>query len=70
MAKLVPADEPPPRTPIFGYMAGTAEIRGDIVSTPPLAWSALTGAEDRLYGELNPGVDASPRTRRRSKRRP
>ena len=33
VAKLVPPDELEPRPPLFGYMAGTAEIRGDIVNT-------------------------------------
>ncbi|TLY60201.1 MAG: type II toxin-antitoxin system Phd/YefM family antitoxin [Gammaproteobacteria bacterium] len=36
VAKLVPLDEPRPSAPLFGYMAGTAEIRGDIVRTPHL----------------------------------
>jgi prevent-host-death family protein len=34
VAKLVPPDDPPPRTPLFGYMAGTAVVRGDIVHMP------------------------------------
>jgi hypothetical protein len=33
-------------------MAGSAEIRGDIVRTPELEWSALTGEEDELYAGL------------------
>jgi len=33
-------------------MAGTAEIRGDIVNVPHLEWSALTGEEDHLYADL------------------
>jgi len=52
VAKLVPPDEAEPRTPLFGYMAGTAEIRGDIVNVPHLEWSALTGEEDHLYADL------------------
>src|SRR5205823_11517142 len=36
VAKLVPPDDPQPPAPLFGYMAGTAEIRGDIVQTPHL----------------------------------
>jgi len=52
VAKLVPPDDLEPRTPLFGYMAGTAEIRGDIVNVPHLEWSALTGAEDHLYADL------------------
>jgi prevent-host-death family protein len=54
VAKLVPPDEPEPRAPLFGYMAGTAEIRGDIVNMPHLEWSALTGEEDHLYADLEP----------------
>jgi antitoxin (DNA-binding transcriptional repressor) of toxin-antitoxin stability system len=52
VAKLVPPDEPQPATPLFGYMAGSAEIRGDIVRTPELEWSAVTGEEDELYAGL------------------
>jgi prevent-host-death family protein len=52
VAKLVPPDASEPRTPLFGYMAGTAEIRGDIVTVPHLEWSALTGEEDHLYTDL------------------
>ena len=43
VAKLVPLDKPEPSAPLFGYMAGTAEIRGDIVRTPHLEGSALSG---------------------------
>lgn len=52
VAKLVPPDDPEPRAALFGYMAGTAEIRGDIVNMPDLEWSALTGDEDHLYAEI------------------
>ena len=52
VAKLVPADVPAPRAPLFGYMVGTAEIRGDIVDTPQLEWSALSADEDDLYSGL------------------
>jgi prevent-host-death family protein len=54
VAKLVPPDEPGPRAPLFGYMAGTADIRGDIVDMPHLEWAALTGEEDHLYADLQP----------------
>src|ERR1700739_1008537 len=54
VAKLVPADPPSARAPLFGYMAGTAEIRGDIVDTPQLEWSALSADEDELYTGLAP----------------
>ena len=71
VAKLVPLDEAGPSAPLFGYMAGTAEIRGDIVGTPHLEWSAVTGDEDDLYRDLkapasSPRV-AEPTTRRRHK---
>jgi prevent-host-death family protein len=56
VAKLVPPDEPEPRAPLFGYMAGTAEIRGDVVNMPVLEWSAMTGEEDYLYADSEPPV--------------
>ncbi len=49
VAKLVPPDEPAPRPPLFGYMAGTAEILGDIVRMPEVEWEVLTGEENVLY---------------------
>ena len=62
VAKLVPPDEPEPRVPLFGYMAGTAEIRADITHTPQLEWSALTGDEDELYTGLGlPGSSSEVR---------
>jgi prevent-host-death family protein len=48
IAKLVPAD-PEKTKPLFGYMAGTVEILGDIVNTPAADWAALSGEEDHLY---------------------
>jgi len=59
VAKLVPADEPSSRKPLFGYMAGTAEIRGDLVGTPPEQWAALTGEDDYLYADLHEDVGAA-----------
>lgn len=70
VAKLVPPDDPQPRAPLFGYMAGSAEIHGDIVRTPELEWSALSGEEDELYAGL--GTPASSEVReppRRPKRK-
>lgn len=70
VAKLVPADEPEPRSPIFGYMAGTAAIRGDIVQSPHLDWSAASGDEDHLYAGLGPnssGARSHLTSRRRHK---
>jgi hypothetical protein len=66
VAKLVPPDEPEPRAPLFGYMAGTADIRGDIVNMPHLEWAALSGEEDDLYADLAPRA-AEPVPRRRHK---
>jgi prevent-host-death family protein len=59
VAKLVPPDEPEPRARLFGYMTGTAEIRGDVVNMPALEWSALTGEEDDLYADLEPSTSSS-----------
>jgi prevent-host-death family protein len=38
VAKLVPADEEPRH--LFGYMAGTIEILGDVVSPLDVEWEA------------------------------
>ena len=57
MAKIVPTDEHREPEPLFGYMAGTAEIRGNIVQSMDVEWSALSGEEDLLYGELQPTSD-------------
>ena len=54
VAKLMPPDEPEPLRPIFGYMAGTAEIRGDLVTLPETAWASVSGEEDDLYSESQP----------------
>lgn len=51
VAKLMPIDKEPQQEP-FGYMAGTMEITGDIVSPIEQEWSVLTGDEDDLYGDL------------------
>ena len=48
IAKLVPADAEK-TVPLFGHMAGTVEILGDIVNTPALDWAALSGEEDHFY---------------------
>jgi len=72
VARLVPLDEPGPRSALFGYMAGTAEIRGDIVDVPEIEWAALTGEEDDLYADLAPPASAhrvaKPRPVRRKKK--
>jgi prevent-host-death family protein len=69
VAKLVPPDEPQPHTPLFGYMAGSAEIRGDILRTPELEWSALSGDEDELYSGLGAPASSEVREPRRKGRR-
>lgn len=72
VAKLVPPDEPEPRAPLFGYMAGTAEIRDDIVNVPHPGWSAATGDEDDLYAGLGPAtstMEVREPVRRRARRK-
>lgn len=39
VAMMVPA-MPEPATPLFGYMAGTAIVRGDIVTPVEVKWNA------------------------------
>jgi prevent-host-death family protein len=60
VAKIVPADEPAELEPLFGYMAGTAEIRGDIVQSLDVEWSALSGEEDLLYTDLQTDSRETP----------
>ena len=67
VAKLVPADDPAELEPLFGYMAGTAEIRGDIVQSLDVEWSALSAEEDLLYTDLqasSPEVRSQPSRRK------
>ena len=51
IAKLLPIDEEPEK-PLFGCMAGTITITGDIVAPIEQEWSVMTGDEDDLYGDL------------------
>ncbi len=51
VARLAPVDEET-ETDTFGYMAGSMEITGDIISPIKQEWSVLTGDEDDLYGDL------------------
>lgn len=70
VAKLVPADQPEPRAPLFGYMAGSARVVGEIITAPHLDWSALSGDEDELYNDLeSPTPSASVREPARRRRR-
>jgi len=59
VAKVVPI-EPEERGSWFGYMAGTLEITGDIISPIEEEWAAESGEEDEFYrepsvAEGNPG---------------
>lgn len=44
IAKLIPYEEGVPA--VFGYMAGTASIKGDIISPLDVAWSSEEAAEN------------------------
>lgn len=72
VAKLVPLDEPASREPMFGYMAGSGQIRGDIIDMPTQEWAAISGEEDYLYGDLERPVlpaRAAKSTAQRKRRR-
>jgi prevent-host-death family protein len=43
VAMMVPV-MPKPATPLFGYMAGTATVRGDIVAPLDVEWEAESAA--------------------------
>jgi prevent-host-death family protein len=43
VAMMVPVP-PEPTTSLFGYMAGTATVRGDIVAPLDEEWEAMNGA--------------------------
>lgn len=49
IAKLLPIDEEPEKS-LFGCMAGTITITGDIVAPVEQEWSVMTGDEDDPYG--------------------
>ncbi len=69
VAKLVPPDESGPRGPLFGYMAGTATIRDDIVRMPRVKWAALSGEEDDLYADLAPAAPSADTRKPKAPRR-
>lgn len=48
VAKVVPIEPEKPKL-WYGYMKGTAEITGDIMSPIEEDWAALTGEEDEFY---------------------
>lgn len=52
VARLLPPEAPAARSSLFGYMAGTGSIAGDVVNTPAEAWAAESGEEDALYGAI------------------
>jgi prevent-host-death family protein len=47
VAQLAPI--PADTDSLFGYMKGAMRISGDVMAPLDVAWSALTGDEDRLY---------------------
>lgn len=52
VARIVPIEPDDDERSLFGYMRGTIEINGDIVSPIDEVWSAESGDEDSLYGSL------------------
>ena len=48
VAKMMPIVPEEPKD-YFGYMAGTIEITGDIISPIEEEWAVMTGEEDELY---------------------
>ena len=48
IAQLVPV--PALAESLFGYMKDTLTIKGDVISAVREEWSALSGAEDDIYG--------------------
>ena len=40
VAKLVPLDQIAPSQPLFGYLAGSVKIKGDIIAPVEEAWEA------------------------------
>ncbi len=47
VAQLAPVSADPQS--LFGYMKNTVKMAGDILAPSGIAWSALSGDEDRLY---------------------
>lgn len=52
VARLVAVEPPAERGTLFGYMAGTIEIVGDIVAEPMPTWSADGDEGDPLLADL------------------
>jgi prevent-host-death family protein len=62
VARLVATEPPPARGSLFGYMAGSAEVVGDIVAEPMPAWQADSDAGDPKLADLpSPAADAGSR---------
>ena len=59
VARLIPVEKPAPPKPLWGYMAGTFEIAGDIVDVPQEEWSLLSGEESRIGHVAEPARKAS-----------
>lgn len=49
VARLAPIEAPDTTPSVFGYMAGSAEIVGDIVEATKEDWAAESGDDDPLY---------------------
>jgi len=45
VAKMVPLEDQEPAS-LFGYMAGTATIHGDVIAPLEVAWEAMGEAEE------------------------
>ena len=56
VAQLAPVSVQP--ASLFGYMKNTLKIKGDIVAPTNERWSAVSGAEDHLYGAAPKKVPA------------
>jgi len=54
IAQLIPV-QPAPES-LFGYMQGTVNIKGDIVTSLRESWSVQDGDEDHLYTIANTGA--------------
>lgn len=56
VAKVVPVEPEEPKS-WFGYMEGTIDITGDIVSPVEEDWAAMTGEEDEFYRGIGVAED-------------
>ena len=58
VAKLVPADSEASDSALFGYMAGSATILGDIVSPVEQSWQGVGDDKDQLFTEFSASIGA------------